>query len=151
MRSDEGETVTERRQLIRRARAEGVGEFMGGVAVLDGSGRVLTVRRRPEDTYGGQWELPGGSLDPGEDPERGAARELAEETGLTGLALAYLHAVDFTGLGGVRARQFVFTAAVPDGTPVTLSEHDAHRWSPLDDLPAVSAHHLVALALLRDR
>ncbi|MFK0192918.1 hypothetical protein [Kitasatospora sp. NPDC090308] len=40
-----------------------------------------------------------------------------------------------------RARQFAFTAAVPDGTPVTLTEHDAHRWSPLDGLRVVSGHH----------
>ncbi|MFE1318302.1 NUDIX hydrolase [Kitasatospora phosalacinea] len=140
--------MTDLQQLVRQARADGIEALLGGVVVRDGSGRVLTVRRKADDYFGGLWEIPGGSLEPDEDPLVGAARELAEETGLTGLDLVYLHAADFTGRAGVRARQFAFTAAVPDGTPVALTEHDAHRWAPLDDLPAVSAHHAEFLARL---
>ncbi|WP_033215485.1 NUDIX hydrolase [Kitasatospora phosalacinea] len=132
---------TEHRQSVRQAREDGIEALLGGVAVLDGSGRVLLVRRNPDDHFGGLWEIPGGSLEPGEEPPAGAARELAEETGLTGLDLAYLHAADFTSRRGLRTRQFAYTATVPDGTPVTLTEHDAHRWVPLDALPEVSAHH----------
>ncbi|MFC8718001.1 NUDIX hydrolase [Kitasatospora sp. NPDC057198] len=138
-------------ELVRQARADGIEALLGGVVVLDGSGRVLLVRRMPDDYLGGWWEIPGGSLDPGEAPRAGAARELAEETGLTGLRLDYLHAADFTGRSGVRARQFVYTTTVPDGTPVTLTEHDAHRWVPLDALPEVSAHHRSALGRLTRR
>jgi ADP-ribose pyrophosphatase len=45
-------------------------------------GRVILVRqyRAPLDRY--TWELPAGSIDPGESPEAGAARECEEETGL---------------------------------------------------------------------
>ncbi|QKW23882.1 NUDIX hydrolase [Kitasatospora sp. NA04385] len=142
---------TTQRQLVRQAREDGIEALLGGAAVLDGSGRVLLVRRNPDDHFGGLWEIPGGSLDPGEEPSAGAARELAEETGLTGLDLAYLHAADFTGRSGLRARQFAYTGTVPDGTPVTLTEHDAHRWVPLDALPEVSAHHREILDRLRAR
>ncbi|MFD0560644.1 NUDIX hydrolase [Kitasatospora saccharophila] len=131
----------EHAELVRQARADGIEALLGGVAVLDAGGRVLLVRRQPGDYLGGRWEIPGGSLDPEEAPRAGAARELAEETGLTGLPLAYLHAADFTGRAGVRARQFAYTATVPDGAPVTLTEHDAHRWAPLDALPELSPHH----------
>ncbi|GLW74827.1 hypothetical protein Kpho02_71240 [Kitasatospora phosalacinea] len=141
--------MTDSQQLLRQAQADGIEALLGGVVVRDGSGRVLTVRRKADDHFGGLWEIPGGSLDPDEDPLSGAARELAEETGLTGLDLGYLHAADFVGRTGLRARQFAFTATVPDGTPVVLTEHDAHRWAPLDDLPTVSAHHAEILALLR--
>ncbi|MEV7216575.1 NUDIX hydrolase [Kitasatospora cineracea] len=141
--------MTDFRELVRQARDEGIDELLGGVVVRDGSGRILLVRRTPDDYLGGRWEIPGGSLEPGEHPRDGAARELAEETGLTGLALAYLHAADFTGRTGLRARQFAFTAAVPDGAPVTLTEHDAHRWARPEELPEVSGHHREILARLR--
>ena len=49
------------------------------VAVLDGD-RVLLVRH----TYGDRrrWELPGGWLHAGEDPDAAARREVAEELGI---------------------------------------------------------------------
>ena len=49
----------------------------------DGSGgRVLLVRAAPYLTVAGQWFLPGGGLDHGEDPVDGLRREFHEETGL---------------------------------------------------------------------
>ncbi len=44
--------------------------------VKDETGRILLARERS-----GEWELPGGGLDHGEDPKQGLARELAEEIG----------------------------------------------------------------------
>ncbi len=55
-------------------------------AIADPEGRIL-VTRRPEHVHqGGLWEFPGGKLEPGEDPEQGLARELAEELGVRVLA-----------------------------------------------------------------
>jgi 8-oxo-dGTP diphosphatase len=49
-------------------------------AMRDDRGRILLVRH----SYGHlNWELPGGSAEPGETPERAAVREVREETGLT--------------------------------------------------------------------
>ncbi len=45
-----------------------------GVVVLDGL--VLLLRNERDE-----WELPGGKLELGEDPERCVAREIAEEVG----------------------------------------------------------------------
>jgi ADP-ribose pyrophosphatase YjhB (NUDIX family) len=45
---------------------------------------VLLVRVAPGEPGAGQWILPGGGLDFGEDPAGGVLRELGEETGLTG-------------------------------------------------------------------
>ncbi|MEW2380839.1 NUDIX domain-containing protein [Micromonospora sp. NPDC047707] len=53
------------------------------VLLVDGAGRLLLFHgsdpARPGHRY---WFTPGGGLDPGESPAAGAARELAEETGL---------------------------------------------------------------------
>jgi 8-oxo-dGTP pyrophosphatase MutT (NUDIX family) len=57
-------------------------------AVRDVTGRMLLVRRC--DT--GDWELPGGHVDPGESASDAAVRETAEESGIT---------VEVTGLVGI--------------------------------------------------
>ncbi len=50
-----------------------------GVVVFNRLGRVLVGERIQ---YPGVFQFPQGGLDPGEDPESGARRELAEETSL---------------------------------------------------------------------
>ena len=52
---------------------------------------VLLVQRRDEP-FKGQWALPGGFVNENESLERAAARELSEETGLTGARLEQLGA-----------------------------------------------------------
>ena len=52
---------------------------------------VLLIRRK-EDPFKGCWALPGGFVNENESLERAAARELYEETGLTGVKLEQLGA-----------------------------------------------------------
>ncbi|MFE2726341.1 NUDIX domain-containing protein [Kitasatospora sp. NPDC059327] len=123
--------------LTDLAAREGIQRIGVGVVVRDTSGRILMIRRAAHDLLPGLWEYPGGGREDGEDVPAGAARELAEETGLTGWPLEYVRHLDFTSQYGNRVRQFVFTTVVPDGTPVTLSrDHDDHRWAGADALPA---------------
>jgi 8-oxo-dGTP diphosphatase len=51
-------------------------------AIFDPAGRVLVTKRPDHVHQGGLWEFPGGKLEPGESPEHGLARELAEELGI---------------------------------------------------------------------
>ncbi len=44
---------------------------------------ILTRRSKGLKNHAGQWALPGGSIDPGEDPVQTAFRELEEEVGLS--------------------------------------------------------------------
>jgi 8-oxo-dGTP diphosphatase len=55
-----------------------------GLAAIieDDRGRVLLAQRREELTQGALWEFPGGKIQPGETPEDGLKREIAEELGL---------------------------------------------------------------------
>lgn len=54
------------------------------IVLTDRAGRVLMQHRGPDaDVEPGKWTPPGGRLEPGEDAESAAHRELREETGLT--------------------------------------------------------------------
>jgi 8-oxo-dGTP diphosphatase len=94
-----------------------------GVALVEG-GRVLAARRSRPASMAGLWELPGGKVEPGEDPEVTAVREVREELGC---------AVEVTGwLPGEAPIDDdlvlrVATARLTGGDPVP-AEHDAVRW-----------------------
>lgn len=62
------------------------------VLVALGEGRALRVLfiRRAHDPFAGAWALPGGFVEPNETAAEGAARELAEETGVRGVELEEL-------------------------------------------------------------
>lgn len=57
----------------------------GRVIALDPGDRVLLMRYDDGPPNGRHWATPGGGLNPGESYADGAARELAEETGWTGI------------------------------------------------------------------
>lgn len=57
--------------------------FPGVVVLIEGNGRVLLVRRGPGHWMEGQWCLPGGFIEFGEDFLSAGRREVLEETGLS--------------------------------------------------------------------
>jgi len=54
---------------------------------------ILLIRQYRYATGGHLWEIPAGTLDPGEDPEACARRELLEETGVTAARLQRLTSI----------------------------------------------------------
>jgi ADP-ribose pyrophosphatase YjhB (NUDIX family) len=109
--------------------------------VTDGAGDILLVRR----TDSGNWALPGGTMELGENLPACAVREVLEETGLsveiTGLVGTYTdprHVIAYSD-GEVRQQFNVcFTARLTSGTLTGSDESTALRFvSPaeLDRLP----------------
>lgn len=109
----------------------------------DAGPEVLLVQRA-NPPFQGQWALPGGFVDEDEGLEDAARRELQEETGLTGLALAQLCAV---GTPGRDPRghtiSVVYVAACPHAKSAAAAGDDAAatRWFPLARLPELAFDH----------
>lgn len=119
------------------------------VLVLDRLGRVLLLHGcDPADRAAGTWWFtPGGGLDDGETPAQGAARELAEETGLRVAPEAlgqpvHERVAEFRFAGGAyRQTEDFFVVQVDrhdvDTRGLTALEVQAvlgHRWWSVDEL-----------------
>jgi len=58
-------------------------------AIIWQDGRYLGVRRPEGKPLAGNYEFPGGKIEPGETPEEALGRELREELGITPAAIAF--------------------------------------------------------------
>ncbi|MYU51176.1 MULTISPECIES: NUDIX domain-containing protein [Streptomyces] len=90
--------------------------------IVDDRGRALLIQRRDN----GQWEPPGGVLEPGETILDALQREVLEETGIKIALPAALTGIykNMTGL----IVSMVFRCEAVDGTPTTGEETRALRW-----------------------
>jgi len=110
------------------------------LALLDGEGRVLLVRRHRvvPDRWG--WEVPGGLVDEGEEPAEAAARELEDSTGYR--AGEVTHLITFQPMAGsVDAEHWVFVGQDPEhvGEPVVSGEVGRAEWVPLRSVAGLVA------------
>jgi 8-oxo-dGTP diphosphatase len=106
-----------------------------GAAIVHG-GRVLAARRTSPEALAGGWELPGGKVEPGEDPDRAVVREVAEELGCAIGVTGHLSGESPIRDGYVLR---VALAALTEGEPVPReAEHDAVRWLDPEELHVVA-------------
>ncbi len=105
-------------------------------AFVVSKGKVLLLKRNPGNVHKpNEWDIPGGRLNPGEDPYKGLARETHEETGLSIYVLTPIGVEHFARDDGQMITMIIFLCE-PKGTSVSLSdEHVEYKWVKLRDVP----------------
>ena len=105
------------------------------VCIAMKDGKVFMARRRPEKSYGGQWELPGGKVEPGEAPQIALARELSEELEV----VAQVGAFVATGVDHQPDQCIVLHGYLMEmaSQPLASLDHDQMDWFAADELGSI--------------
>jgi 8-oxo-dGTP pyrophosphatase MutT (NUDIX family) len=105
------------------------------VVVLDDAQRVLMMRRHRFIIDRWVWELPGGYLDPDEDPASCAAREVEEETGWRPRSMTPI--LEFQPMvGTIDQTNIVYLArgAADTGAAPDINEAEQIAWIPVAEV-----------------
>ncbi len=117
-------------------RGEGGLDGLGAVP-SENAALILTRRSKKMKNHPGQWALPGGRMEDGEDPQQAALRELSEEVGLALSADRVVGCLDDC----ITRSGFIITPVVVwGGTGVALVKND---------LEVASIHRIPCSELLR--
>ncbi|PKN93241.1 MAG: DNA mismatch repair protein MutT [Chloroflexi bacterium HGW-Chloroflexi-6] len=110
---------------------------VAAAALIVQNGKILLVRRVNEP-HRGQWTLPAGFINGGEDPARAAIRECLEETGLEVRITALLDI--YARREHPRGADFVifYQAEIEGGTLQPADDADAAEWFSPEDLPPLA-------------
>jgi 8-oxo-dGTP diphosphatase len=123
---------------------------VGGVVIH--RGRVLLIRRGGEPLKG-EWSIPGGLVELGEELAEGARRELKEETGLDVEPLEILEVFDriFRERGRVRYHFVIvdFACRLKGGRLRPASDVLEARWVRREDLPKYNLTEKATSVILR--
>ncbi|MFC1680224.1 8-oxo-dGTP diphosphatase MutT [Pseudomonadota bacterium] len=119
---DEGKILLNPRQPLK---------VVAGV-LTNSSGEVLINQRSQPAQFDGQWEFPGGKIEPGETLHQALARELKEELGIEVLASTHLISITHD-YPHATVQLNVRNVTEYTGTP-TGAEGQAIQWVQPDDL-----------------
>lgn len=111
------------------------------MVVLDDEDRVLMMWRHRFIIDRWVWELPGGYVDPNEDPAVTASREVEEETGWRPLNVRRLELSLQPMVGAADAENLVFVARGAEyvGEPQDINEAERVSWIPMTEVPGLIA------------
>ncbi|MEZ5552364.1 MAG: (deoxy)nucleoside triphosphate pyrophosphohydrolase [Pseudomonadales bacterium] len=101
-------------------------------AIIERDGKILVAKRPSDKSMGGKWELPGGKIEPGEDPQAAIAREIREELGC-GLAVLAELAPHEHQYADFAIRLIPLLCRTTDGDPKPL-EHEEILWAGREEL-----------------
>ena len=95
-------------------------------------GKLLLLRRRPNDVHRpGEWDIPGGRLEPGESPFLGLQREAKEEANIEIEIKQPLDVHYFVRDDGQQITLMIFLCSLKSGEIHLSEEHTEYKWSDL--------------------
>ena len=106
------------------------------VAAVIREGDKVFATQRGYGIYKDWWEFPGGKIEPGEAPEVALTREIREELATEIYVDQYLMTVEYD-YPEFHLSMDCFWCRIKEGS-LTLLEHEAAKWLPLDDLRQVN-------------
>ena len=122
--------------------------------IRDGRLSILLVKRA-NPPHQGEWALPGGFLDIDEDLDACAARELEEETGITGVYLEQLYTFGATERDPrERVISVTYYALIPQDSltaPRAASDAADVGWYAFEDLPSLAFDHARIIEMAHSR
>lgn len=96
---------------------------------------IVFATQRGYGTYKDWWEFPGGKIEEGETPQEALVREIKEELDTEIAVRDYLMTVEYD-YPEFHLSMDCFWCSIVSGH-LSLLEHEAARWLPLDDLMQV--------------
>ena len=106
------------------------------VAAIIRKGNQVLATQRGYGSYKDWWEFPGGKIEAGETPEQALIREIREELAADISVDDYLTTVEYT-YPEFQLSMACYWCSVKEGH-LTLLEHEAARWLPLEHLRQVN-------------
>ena len=105
------------------------------VAAIIRCGNEIFATQRGYGNYKDWWEFPGGKIESGETPEEALIREIKEELATEITVNKYITTVEYD-YPEFHLTMRCYWCSIKSGE-LTLLEHEADRWLPLDDLNQV--------------
>ena len=106
------------------------------VAAIIRQGNKIFATQRGYGNYKDWWEFPGGKIEPGETPEEALVREIKEELATDISVDEFIATVEYDYLEFYLIMD-CYWCSIKSGE-LTLLEHEAAKWLPLDDLRQVN-------------
>jgi len=109
---------------------------VAGIILADDD-RVLAARRAPDEAMPGNWEFPGGKVEPGESEAEAVEREIGEELGVEVRPIRCLERLEHGYPSMVVELSFWLCEPVGALGELSLTVHDQARWLGNEDLTSV--------------
>ncbi len=101
--------------------------------IVNKENKLLLLKRRSNDVHKpGNWDIPGGRLELGEDPFVGLKRETKEETNLDIDIISPLHVQHFTRDDGQKITMLIILCKPTHNNLKLSEEHTEYSWISLN-------------------